>query len=252
MRKFSWKICLLFTISTWATEASSCGFASNFFSESEEGSIAHIADAASESQARRLYSNWCDVKNSLIIKSYGTKSFFAINNRSHTAKQPRFYIVKIFKRSQATLLRPVISLRRIGTWKDGDCRFSMFSQKTKYGDLFTSYQPDPISEFSFQMQDRPMGCTYMNAWMGSAYGASHLDISNFKSLMRSIPSKVNGNHRQSWSLIISATSYGTVGYDISNSGFPLLSINRGDADEMIVQYFDSENRFIQFEIDWTR
>lgn len=244
------KIYLFIGLSFWHTDVLSCGFASNFFSESEDGSIAHIADAANESQARRLYSNWCDIRNSSVVKPQGTKSFFAINNRSQAAKQPRFYVVKIFKSSPVTLLRPVISLRRIGTWKDGECKFSLFSRKTKYGELFASYPQNPISEFSSQMQDRNFGCTYLNAWMGSAYGASHLNISNFKSLMRSVPSRVNSNPRKNWSLSISAISYGTVGYNVSNSDFPLLAINRGDAEEMIVQYFDSENRFLQFQIDW--
>jgi len=225
-----------------------CQSRQQFFRDTSEGTLALIRGASTSADARERYSDWCRVDRADAQTKAGQRVFFGLNNRSNQAKQPRYYIVKIFRRSKATELRPLLSLRRIGDWRGAACASS--SPKNY---RYTVAGKTAVTQFlnevrTYKGRDIVAPCRSLDYWYANAFGVHHLALADNKDFLLLLPSRVQATGVQNWSLNVTAFGYGTVDDEDRPAGFPVLSVTRDGADEIIVQYITSGAKYREFAL----
>lgn len=231
-----------------ASPAAACTFRQSFFESTAEGTLALIRDARSYADARRIYSGWCPVaSNTRVIPGAGDVLYFGLNNRDLHARTPKFYIVKVYRRSRATELRPLLSLFRSGPWVQRSCRAAG-------GRRFpiTLFEQPVIERFIQRVRAlrgaQARECDAFGQWLADAHGDASLSLASTANFLLETPNRVERTGIAKWSLNVSAFAYMTEDKDRRAAPFPQLGITRDGADEIIVQYMSSGSKYHEFTL----
>lgn len=224
----------------------SCQSRQQFFRQTAEGTLALIRNASTSADARAMYTGWCEVESADKQAKGGNRVFFGLNNRSSSERQPRYYIVKIFRRSRATELRPLLSLRRIGDWRASSCP-SGPGRDYRFVASGATAVTDFLNEVrTYGGRDAGQVCRPLDYWYANAFGVRHLSIERNAGFLTLLPERVKRTGVGNWSLSVTVFGYGTVGDDDRLAAFPVLSVTRDGADEIIVQYISSGSKYHEF------
>lgn len=226
-----------------------CSFKQRFFESSGRGSLAYITNANSLSDARNVYSNWCNVADKIAIGEKKSRYLFAINNRSSVSKKGFYAVIKAFRRGRSSKIRPLLSFRRIGSWTDREgCSFGDFAIDQKgpspRASVFEKNPVNRLANASYASGD----CDMFNAWNGEAFGRSDLALHRSAVFLKGVPERVAFSDSREWSVSLTAMAYGTVELSNRTSRYPIVSITRDDASEVVIEYFDSDGVYRLFYI----
>lgn len=242
---------LIAIIGFQSSPAVSCSFKQTFFSNSSEGTLAYLKDAENISEARTVYSGWCEVGAGTPISLPRVPSlYFGLNNRlDRSSGEYSFYVVKVFRRSRATELRPLLSLFRNGSWMQSGCPLPLASGAFKRVSFGTAGR-GVVSAFLDRVREnalRPQ-CDDFGTWLGKAHGNPSLALSTADAFLLDTPQRVVRTGAEKWSLNVSAFAYKTVSMISRREDFPILMVTRDNADEMVVQYMSNSSKWHEFYI----
>jgi hypothetical protein len=233
----------------WHSPAIACTTRQSFFSGTAEGTLALVQEARTPADVRRFYSGWCAVApNTRVISQARDVVYFALNNRDDEAGTPKFYIVKIFRRSRATALRPLVSLYRSGPWAQRFCPTR--GQPRIFKRVF--YGESVVARFLERVRlvrgNQSGPCDDLGAWLADAHGDRSLSLSTTANFLLETPQRVSSSGIDNWSLNVSAFSYRTEANEQRGAPFPQLHITRDGADEIIIQYMSSGSKYHEFTL----
>jgi hypothetical protein len=225
-----------------------CESRQEFFQRSDTGTLTLVSGAQNLADARQLYKKWCRVESGTTEEKGGDRMYFALNNRADEGGAPSYYVVKIFRRSRATELRPLLTLRHFGTWSRRRCQpGANANMPYSYTSAGSGAAQAFLAEVSRGEASAP--CGVVDEFYANAFGSRDLSLADQRGFFLATPRRVKDIGLEKWSLNISAFSYGTVavGGD-RRAAYPVLAITRDGADEIIVQYVSSGSKYHEFRL----
>lgn len=232
-----------------ASAASACSSRDAFFSSSGEGQVALLRDATSRATAKSVRSNWCPLSRRIYAPR--DELWFGIDNRLREVER-RYALVKVFRRSPATVGRPRAFLWRIGTWSNARCGTST-SRARFLRDIRSPRYSNMFAELAVEAS---MPCSPVQEWRAFAFGDRQLDIASEYRFLGRLPRGISVSGQVNWQLQVVAFSYATSDVEDSmfngdfNDSLAVFRIARFEAEEAWVQIQISDGRYKEFRITW--